>query len=90
MALLQASGGLLLKRTPLWYYVLREAAVLGQGDRLGPVGAAIVARTFVRILKRDGSSFLHWPGGFTPSLPSKTAGQFDIADLLIFAGVSQP
>lgn len=90
VALLQASGGLLLKRTPLWYYVLRESAVLRQGDRLGPVGAAIVARTFARILKRDGSSFLHWPGGFTPSLPSKTAGQFDIADLLIFAGVNQP
>ena len=61
-----------------------------QGDQLGPVGAAIVARTFVRILKRDGSSFLHWPGGFVPSLPAKTVGQFTFADLVTFAGVTQP
>jgi hypothetical protein len=90
VAVLNASGGRLLKKTPLWYYVLREAAVLQQGDQLGPVGAAIVARTFVRLLKRDGSSYLHWPGGFTPSLPATTQGQFTFADLLVFAGVTQP
>lgn len=90
VALLNASAGLLLKKTPLWYYVLREAAVLRGGDQLGPVGATVVARTFVRMLKRDGSSYLHWPGGFTPSLKAKTAGQFTFADLLTFAGVTQP
>ena len=47
---------MLLKKTPLWYYVLREAAVLDGGDRLGPVGGRIVAETFVRMLKRDGNS----------------------------------
>jgi Animal haem peroxidase len=90
VALLRASGGLLLKKTPLWYYVLREAAVARQGDQLGPVGAAIVARTFVQMLKRDGSSYLHWPGGFAPGLPSRVAGQFNFADLVTFAGVTQP
>jgi hypothetical protein len=80
----------LLKKTPLWYYVLREAAVLGGGDRLGPVGGRIVARTFVRMLKRDGNSFLNVNGGFTPILPSKVSGTFTFADLLIFAGVTQP
>jgi hypothetical protein len=90
VALLNASSQQLLKKTPLWYYALREAAVMQQGDRLGPVGAAIVARTFVRILKRDGSSYLHWPGGFTPSLPAKIAGQFTFADLIMMAGVTQP
>jgi len=90
VAVLNASNGLLLKKTPLWYYILREGAVMQLGDRLGPVGAAIVARTFIRMLKRDGSSYLHWPGGFTPSLPSKTAGQFTFADLVIHAGVTQP
>jgi hypothetical protein len=90
VALLNASGRLLLKKTPLWYYVLREAAVMQQGDQLGPVGAAIVARTFVRILKRDGSSYLHWPGGFVPSLPAQTPGQFSFADLVTVAGVTQP
>jgi hypothetical protein len=76
VALLISNGGLLMKRTPLWYYALREAAVMQQGDQLGPVGAAIVARTFVQILKRDGSSYLHLPGGFVPSLPAKTQGEF--------------
>ena len=53
VALLQSNGTLLLKKTPLWYYVLREAAVLSGGNKLGPVGARIVAETFVRMLKRD-------------------------------------
>jgi len=90
LALLNQQGGLLPKRTPLWYYVLREAAVLGGGDHLGPVGARIVADTFVRMLKRDSGSFLNVSGGFTPILPSKAAGDFAFADLVVFAGVTQP
>jgi hypothetical protein len=54
------------------------------------VGARIVAETFVRILKRDASSYLNVSGGFTPSLPSVTAGTFSFADLVIFAGVTEP
>jgi hypothetical protein len=90
VSLLQNNGAILLTKTPLWYYVLREAAVLGGGNQLGPVGARIVARTFVRILKRDGGSYLNQAGGFTPILPSATPGDFTFADLLIFAGVTQP
>jgi len=87
---LNASGQLLMKKTPLWYYVLREAAVLGGGNQLGPVGARIVAQTFVRILKRDASSYLNVSGGFAPMLPSATPGDFTVADLVTFAGVTQP
>ena len=90
VAVLNSSGGLLLNRTPLWYYVLREASVLGGGNQLGPVGGRIVAETFVRILKRDAGSYLNVPGGFTPILPSATVGDFTVADLLTFAGVTQP
>jgi hypothetical protein len=90
IAVLSSSGGILLKKTPLWYYVLREAAVLQGGNQLGPVGAKIVADTFVRMLRRDGSSYLNVTGGFTPILPSVTAGDFTVADLVIFAGVTQP
>ena len=32
-------------RTPLWFYILREADVFQDGERLGPVGARIVAET---------------------------------------------
>jgi hypothetical protein len=90
MAVLNSSGGLLLNKTPLWYYVLREAAVLAGGNQLGPVGGRIVAETFVRILKRDASSYLNVAGGFTPILPSSTPGNFTVADLMTFAGVTQP
>jgi hypothetical protein len=90
LALLQSNGAILLTRTPLWYYVLREAAVLGGGNQLGPVGARIIAETIVRMLKRDAGSYLNVAGGFTPILPSATPGDFTFADLLIFAGVTQP
>ncbi len=90
VAVLNASTGLLLNKTPLWYYVLREAAVLGGGNQLGPVGGRIVAETFVRILKRDAASYLNASGGFTPMLPSATPGDFTVADLVNFAGVTQP
>jgi hypothetical protein len=90
VALLNLSGGVPLKRTPLWYYVLREAAVLSGGNQLGPVGGRIVAETFVRMLKRDASSFLNVPGSFAPILPSTTAGDFTVADLVTFAGVTHP
>ncbi len=90
VSLLNSSGGLLAKKTPLWYYVLREAAVLGGGNQMGPVGGRIIAETFVRMLKRDASSYLNVAGGFTPMLPSATPGDFTVADLVIFAGVTQP
>ena len=89
-AVLSGGGGALLRRTPLWYYVLREAAVLEGGDRLGPVGARIVAETFVRMLRRDPDSFLNVPGGFTPFLPAATPGTFTFADLLTFTKMHLP
>lgn len=89
-AILDASGGLLLKKTPLWYYALREAKVVGGGNQLGPVGGRIVAETFVRMLKRDADSFLNASTAFVPSLPSAVAGDFTVADLLNFSGVTVP
>jgi hypothetical protein len=86
VTLLNAHGRALLRKTPLWYYVLREAMVLNGGQCLGPVGARIVAETFVRMLRRDADSFMNVTG-YTPSLPSSTPGTFTIADLLDFAGV---
>ncbi len=90
IAVLNSGGGVLLNKTPLWYYVLREASVLGGGNQLGPVGGRIVAETFVRILKRDASSYLNVGGGFVPMLPSAAPGNFTVADLVTFAGVTQP
>jgi hypothetical protein len=89
IAVLNASGGLLMNKTPLWYYILREAAVLNGGNQLGPVGGRIVAETFIRILKRDASSYLN-AGPFAPMLPSAVPGTFTVADLVNFAGITQP
>jgi hypothetical protein len=88
VAILQSTGKLLLQKTPLWYYILREAAVIRNGESLGPLGARVVADTFVRMLRRDADSILNVPGGFTPSLPSLTPGDFTFADLVNFAGVT--
>ena len=46
-------------RTPLWYYVLREAAVQQNGERLGEVGSRLVAETFIGSLKQDPNSYLN-------------------------------
>jgi len=86
VALLNSNGGMLFAKTPLWYYVLREAMVTNGGNQLGPLGGRIVAETFVRMLKRDADSFMN-VSGFAPSLPSSVSGTFMIADLLEFAGV---
>jgi hypothetical protein len=87
---LKARGQALLKRTPLWYYVLREAAVLRNGEQLGPVGGRIVAQTFLTMLKRDPDSFRTMATPFTPFLPSASAGSFTFTDLIEFSGMNLP
>lgn len=52
--------------TPLWYYILREADVRCNGDRLGPVGARIVGDVLVGLLDLDSSSVRHAPAGWQP------------------------
>jgi hypothetical protein len=75
-----------LNRTPLWYYVLAEAALLGGGRRLGPVGGTIVAEVLVGLLRRSEDSILR-RSGWEPSLPSAEPGKFTLSDLLKLAGV---
>ncbi len=43
--------------TPLWYYILREADVSTDGDRLGPVGSRIVTEVLVGLIDADATSF---------------------------------
>ena len=72
--------------TPLWYYVLKEAEILEQGLRLGPVGATIVGEVFIGLLQLAPARIRDNPG-FRPSLPSRTPGDFRMIDLLTFARV---
>ena len=73
--------------TPLWFYILKEAELMENGLRLGPVGGTIVGEVFITLLKADKSSYLAAQPGWTPTLPSTAPGDFRITDLLTFAGV---
>ena len=38
------------RRTPLWYYVLAEAAARAKGQHLGPVGSTIIAEVLIGLI----------------------------------------
>lgn len=78
------------RSTPLWYYILKEAEVLEDGVRMGPVGSRIVGEVFIGLLKADKDSYLNVNRNWKPTLPSATPGDFEITDLLRFAGVVHP
>jgi len=84
-----ATYGLGLERsTPLWYYVLKEAEVVNDGLRLGPVGARIVGDVFIGILQLQPDSYLN-RFNWRPTLPRRSGGSGDyrIVDLLTLAQV---
>jgi hypothetical protein len=68
--------------TPLWYYILREAAVREHGERLGPVGALIVGEVLLGVLDGDPSSQRCVDPGWRPTLPGREPGRFTLTDLL--------
>jgi hypothetical protein len=78
--------------TPLWFYILREAAVTQNGERLGPVGGRIVTEVFTGLLQGDRTSYLSQDPDWEPFLPtvdpSKQHEDFKMIDLLRFAGVA--
>ena len=73
------------QRTPLWFYVLREAEVTADGEHLGPVGGRIVAEVIVGLIRGDRQSYLRQDPDWTPTYGS--GGSFVMADLLEAAGV---
>ncbi|WP_394552872.1 heme peroxidase family protein [Agromyces sp. MMS24-JH15] len=84
--------GNFVDRTPLWFYVLREAEVLEGGNRLGPVGSRIVAETIIGQLRADPRSFLNtgWVPADGVHYTTSGGGDAAVADikgLLHVAGV---
>jgi len=79
--LTQAQRDAVLKNTPLWFYVLREAEL--NGGKLTGVGGRIVAETFHRAIQGSAASIIRDPA-FKPSLgpDNKT---FRMTDLLMVA-----
>ena len=71
----------LLKHTPLWFYILREAEL--NNGKLRGVGGRIVAETFHRAMEGSTSSIVRDPT-WRPTLgPNNTT--FRMVDLLLFA-----
>jgi hypothetical protein len=76
--------------TPLWYYIMREAAVMENGRRLGPVGGRIVGEVFIGLLQLDSDSYLAANPRWRPTLPTRSGratSDFRMVDFLTFAGV---
>ena len=75
-------------RTPLWFYILQEAKQKAQGERLGPLGARLVAETIIGLMVVDSRSFLNVAGGWTPAAGRKLSNGQEIktlADMLRFS-----
>lgn len=71
-------------RTPLWYYVLKEAEMMESGLHLGPVGGRIVGEVIIGLLQTDPASYLSVQPSWTPTIGT---GEFTMVDFLTFAGV---
>jgi hypothetical protein len=69
--------------TPLWYYLLREADVREDGERLGPIGSLIVGEVVVGIVDGDPESHRSVDPYWRPTLPSREPGRFTLSDLLV-------
>src|SRR2546430_2969 len=85
--LLEAFG----EDTPLFFYVLKEAEVLSQGRKLGPVGGRIVAEVLIGLLSADPASYLAIQPTWRPKAGEFGAprdSEFTVADLLRFARVT--
>ena len=72
----------------LWYYLLKEAQVLGKESSLGPVGTRIVAETLIGLLDADPTSYRASSPFWRPTLPGTGEGSFSIVDLLKIAGLA--
>jgi hypothetical protein len=70
-------------KAPLWFYVLKEAELLG-GTQLGPVGGRIVAEVILTILGCDPTSYFNANPAFNPG-----AG-YRMGDFLLWADAIDP
>ena len=69
-------------RTPLWFYILREAEL--NNGRLKGVGARIVAETFHRAMEGSRFSIVRNPSLQADPRPAQGSGTFEMTDLLFF------
>ena len=75
-----ATRGRLEEHTPLFLYLMREAGIRGGGNRLGPVGSAILMEVFGAMLVHC-DTFLR-VDGWTPDLNIARNGNLTLADIV--------
>jgi Animal haem peroxidase len=68
--------------TPLWFYILREAAARTAGDHLGPVGGRIVGDVLTGLLASDPLSYRNVDPTWRPAYPT-------LASLLEFGATAR-
>jgi hypothetical protein len=91
---LRTYGVGLEQHTPLFYYMLKESALVPNSDigkntggfHLGPVGGRIVGEVVIGLLQSDPASYLVQRPDWTPTLQNPGPG-FRMTDFLTFAGV---
>jgi len=86
-------GNKLHNCTPLWFYLLAEAEVIGRetkfgtfdaGEGLGPVGAQIVAEVIIGLMELDPRSFLSTARDWTPKKDGLGDNVRNVGDILTF------
>ena len=70
----------LAEHTPLFFYLMREAGIRGGGNRLGPVGSAILMEVFGAMLVHC-DTFLR-VDGWTPDSDIARNGDLTLADIV--------
>ncbi|MET0658553.1 MAG: peroxidase family protein [Steroidobacteraceae bacterium] len=88
---LRGLGSNLDRSTPLFFYILREAHLMAEGTRLGPVAGRIVGEVLLGLLRLNRNSYLASNPSWRPTLLNRfgeQADDFRMVDFLSFAGVS--
>jgi hypothetical protein len=83
-----AMFGALNEYTPLWFYILREAELLGAG-RLGPLGGRVLMETLHAAIEAIPDNILS-NKAWKPILPRADVRYFTMTDLLLVAGHPDP
>jgi hypothetical protein len=78
------------KKTPLWFYILKEAEIMNGGECLGPVGSILIAETFLGLVHGDQQSFMWKRKDWKPELPGANKGEFTMVDMLTLVGELNP
>jgi hypothetical protein len=76
-------------RTPLWFYMLREAQLVNCGNKLGPFASRLVMETVHACIAKSDMSVIGCRD-WKPELPRQNTERFTMTDLIRFAGDVDP